>query len=353
MLNFTVYGAPVIISLSPSSGPLLGGTIVRVRGGMLSRGSHYLCRFADAVVDGTEVGPHETLCSAPPAADAALIALEISLNGQNFTSSEVLFAYYGLSMPALLCPSSGPVEGGTLVRIVGTNLSMGSHYQASLHGTTNTSIVPASYMDIPSASLRIVTPVLPVGLARVDIALNGQQFQPFGALGMHAYPAPHINAISPACGPVHGETRVSIGGTNFSGGSHLLCRFHDVLQNASLASPTELRCVAPPIDSTEQLPSVLEVSLNGQQFTAGLNSWKYTAVPRISSIRPVSIRNAKPHAHLLPRVLAHNPLMSCPMNQTLIQNSLLLIRVPRKADCWLHVWRRLADSHWIKLLRWV
>ena len=82
-----------------------------------------------------------------------------------------------------------------------------------------------------------------------------------GLIGF-AYPHPRVSGISPSCGPVVGETQISVRGTNFTRGSHLLCRFAVAIQNASLSEASVLACVSPPAGNSA-LQGALNLNLLG------------------------------------------------------------------------------------------
>ena len=334
-LNFTVYAQPQVTSLSPSSGPRGGATRVRVSGDSLSVGSHYLCGFGAAIVDAavalgvprgaalgvagrvgdanfsaTSPATDEVRCVSPSAANASsssstfggvIIPLELSLNGQNYTDSEVLFSYYDDPIPLALSPSTGPERGHTRVTISGLALGTGSHYRVSLAsfsaGAQTTLLVEASHSPAKNGrkngTMGFVTPALPsADMQRVRVSLNAQQYSPVPGVAFVAYPHVALSKLSPRCG--HGNTRVLIHGhTNLSAGSHLLCKLGGggaVVVDATLVDSHTLACLVPPVNNgsvgIEAAP--LEVSLNGQQYSADGLSWTHTEIPRVSAIYPTA-----------------------------------------------------------------
>lgn len=177
-LNFTVYGNSTVTFLCPNSGPIVGGTAVRVVGALLANGSHYLCRFAGVVVNASYVEgaiPHEVRCTAPTMAQGALVPVELSLNGQNFTSSEAIFTYHSPAVLTELCPSTGPAYGGTSLLIVGIDLGLGSDYRVAIRDDHNETVLPVVYQP-QTASVQFITPSLSIGTQRLRVGLNAQQF---------------------------------------------------------------------------------------------------------------------------------------------------------------------------------
>ena len=151
--EFGYHAYPAITLFSPTTGPDLGGTQIRVSLpdpgaglGSLSRewygGSRLLCRFGherawseSGVLQETRVEAHpdpagasQLLCRLPGGLARGFQALEVSLNGQEFSHSALNFTVYAQPQVTSLSPSSGPRGGATRVRVSGDSLSVGSHY---------------------------------------------------------------------------------------------------------------------------------------------------------------------------------------------------------------------------------
>ena len=75
-------------------GPTSGGTSVSIDGSSFRGGSAYRCRFDASEVNDTYVVAHDELHCLSPAAPAGTAVVEVSLNGQQFSSSGVAFEYY-------------------------------------------------------------------------------------------------------------------------------------------------------------------------------------------------------------------------------------------------------------------
>ena len=117
----------------PFSGPSDGGTTVALAGRALAGGADYRCRFGyHRVVPASYDAYSDTLsCVAPPhdAQRAALYAavdaappplatpLEVTLNGQQYTSDELPFTQYAPLRFLRLDPPSGGALGGTAVLV--------------------------------------------------------------------------------------------------------------------------------------------------------------------------------------------------------------------------------------------
>ena len=230
--------APRLERLLPTSGPVLGGTVLHVLGQSLGGGWRYTCRFSAAEpiappAAPRAVGPQlvtrtvpasyaEALagvrCVSPRSvlllrsevhADldghgAAAVQLHVSLNAADYEegaeNASIPFAFYSVPTDLSLSPSSGPHLGGTPITISGVALDGGTERRCRLvpaiFGIVTLAArrlawsmrveVPGTRIgdgrDVPYR-LRCVTPLLPPGVSQlsVEVALNGQQFTSEGA----------------------------------------------------------------------------------------------------------------------------------------------------------------------------
>ena len=111
-----------VSSISVDRGPLVGATRVLVYGSNFSRASHPLCKFGDSIVNGTvrEDGNARGLsmpmvCDSPAHAEGT-VALEVTLNGQDYTADDHTYTFYRLQL-SYGSPSGGPLSGGALLTI--------------------------------------------------------------------------------------------------------------------------------------------------------------------------------------------------------------------------------------------
>mmetsp|Transcript_2186 Transcript_2186/g.3158 ORF Transcript_2186/g.3158 Transcript_2186/m.3158 type:complete len:951 (-) Transcript_2186:204-3056(-) len=96
LVTYKVHG------VQPSSGPVTGGTVVRVLGGVFSNIGGLKCKFGSTVVDGEMISQTEVRCIAPSVTpETRSVSMEISLDdGENWTENNVTFLYHN-------CPGDG------------------------------------------------------------------------------------------------------------------------------------------------------------------------------------------------------------------------------------------------------
>ena len=93
--------------------------------------------------------------------DEQPVALQLTLNGQQFSSSGASFAYGLPAKVSSFCPTSGPIDGSTSVRVFGSHFSDGFVYRCRFGGGT----VNASFLSdrelacVSSAQVSEGTPV--------------------------------------------------------------------------------------------------------------------------------------------------------------------------------------------------
>ena len=118
--SFEYLHATQIISLSPGSGPSVGGTRLTVTGEHFSRRAVDLMvlhiRFnATTVLLAEYRSTHTVICSTPSHTPGAVV-VEVTSNLQQFTTSGLIYLFTSKLLISVI-PASGPVLGGTLLSI--------------------------------------------------------------------------------------------------------------------------------------------------------------------------------------------------------------------------------------------
>ena len=362
---FSYYAMPSVSAVTPTTGPLAGGTRVTVSGSKLDAGEEvtdsvrlgYRCRLGDEprlegpnatcepfgarhahadadcyysglVVNATYGGEFalrtygaatasgSVSCVTPPRAEPRTVALELSLNAQQYTADERWYGFYTEAVLSSLTPLSGPQDGGTQMVVLAAPLGNGSDHRCRFfEGHGDRGVVPATF-DGTAGVARCVSPPLPDALhanysggpdnatgypaahaARLHLTKNGQNYDLTG-LPFAYFRRPVRILHDPPGGPLEGNTTVTIFGA-FAGGvtADYVCRFGERLVPAThRLEPTELMiCISPngtnmthgASNATHARPVPLHVSLNGQQFHP-LGTYHYYDQLLFSSIAPVA-----------------------------------------------------------------
>ena len=321
---FVYHASPSVSSISPSSGAMVGGTLVNVSGVGFESGSHYVCRFGSVIVGAAWVPSYGVIsCFAPAGSSGSSVVVEVSLNAQQYSRGGQTFAYHGLPSVSAYSPSSGPSDGGTRVVVSGEGFEGGSDYRCRFDGcgecatawSCGSCVVNATYVANEAGSLSLgslvcVSPRLSdwrfndsQASVSLEVSLNSQQYTSSIGTNFSYYATPVLEAVSPSLGPVLGQTRVVINGTALNGAaSHLLCKFNGnvvpgTFDAAASSGTGGVLCssavvaitvgVTIVITAEDQVP--LQVTLNGQQYTpASSLFFDYYRTLRISELRPAA-----------------------------------------------------------------
>ena len=186
-----------VTAVFPVTGPQRGNTTVTVFGHDFVPDVEFLkCRFAgSAPVYTTWITSSELRCVSPPY-PPGVVSLEITNNNQDYTSDGVLYTYQRtctlhlqsfLTVPPFcrsvclsvatttvtqLMPNLGPLLGGTLVTVYGTNFIHYGTLPRCQFGT-----LPATVATfVTGTSVLCVAPPVTMASLPLEVANNGQDF---------------------------------------------------------------------------------------------------------------------------------------------------------------------------------
>jgi len=156
---------PVVNSVSPSSGPITGGTAVTIIGNNFTSATNVT--FSGTTATGITVVNSATITCTTPARSAGAASVVVTTpSGSN--SGNALFTYVSTTTPILLPtitsinPSSGPPEGATEITITGTRLSDTTEVRFGSNPATNV-------INVNSTTVTAVTPAGAVGAVNVTL----------------------------------------------------------------------------------------------------------------------------------------------------------------------------------------
>jgi IPT/TIG domain len=239
------YPVPLVSSLSPTSGPVAGGTNVVLDGVGFTGATAVTFDGVPGAI--SYVIDSNVVVTSPPLAPG-LHNVQVTTPGG---TSQVVTAdqFTAVSAPpapapavASISPTSGPTAGGTSVSIKGTGFTgatqvfFGTAPASSFSVSSSTRITALS--PVEAAGPYHVTVTTPSGTS-ADVAADR-----FTAVAPPTPPLPSVTSLSPTSGPTAGGTTVTIRGTNFNGATQVL--FGTVpATGVSVSSSTKLTAVAP------------------------------------------------------------------------------------------------------------
>lgn len=223
-----------LAALSPSAGPIVGGTSVHILGGKWSLRMASLstlsCRFNSTVVPALHISDIEVRCTSPTS-PAGLVVVEASNDGQQFTyAGNLRFTYVHMELISLN-PSQGPPEGGTVISIYGQGLGLPASDDTALQksfcvfedGTEALATHWSTHL------LTCASPTRTISMHRsIRVRQNGAYLT--GNL-LFRYSLPHSIAVGPhrpQMGPVEGGTLISFTMTDLNIFDQASCIFGQV-----------------------------------------------------------------------------------------------------------------------------
>ena len=137
---------------------------------------------------------------------------------------------------ASFTPASGPLVGGTLVTVTGTNFVNGST-TATVAGTAATNVTVVS-----ATQLTFTTPAHAAGSGTITVTTNGGTATSTGSFTYLA--APTITSFTPTTGPYTGGTLITVTGTGFVNGGTTVTLAGTTV-TATIVSATQLTFTTP------------------------------------------------------------------------------------------------------------
>ncbi|MGW2403170.1 IPT/TIG domain-containing protein [Streptomyces sp. NPDC001739] len=261
---------PTVLTVSPASGSVAGGTSVTVTGTNFSGASNV--RFgANAAISFTVTSDTRITAIAPPGTGTVQVTVTTPAG---ISSQFVTYAYTQVTGPVLssVSPASGPAAGGTTVTLTGSGLS---NTTAVRFGST----VATSFTVVSDAQ---VTAVAPAGSGAVQITVT----TPGGTSNGVTYTygsVPVVSSVSPNQGPVFGGNTVILTGSNFSGATAVT--FGTATATSfTVDSPTRISAVVPP-----GAAGAVQITVTGPGGTSAPGAtYFYLAAPVLTGVTPAS-----------------------------------------------------------------
>jgi hypothetical protein len=260
--TYTYVPPPAISSLSPTSGPEPGGTVVTITGTDLLG--------VTAVAFGSTPATTFTINSATQisaSAPAGTGGVQVTVTSSGGVSNGATYTYLPTPTVTGVNPSSGDTGGGNIVTITGTNFTGASAVSFGPTAATTfllnsatgiTAIVPAGTAGAVTVS--VTTPngtgSLPNGysyfISRMPlVAMPWESDESYG-LASAPLAAPALTSIAPNEGPQAGGNSVTIAGSGFTGVNTV--RFGAVPATSfTVVSDSQITAVVPPGSGTVQV----------------------------------------------------------------------------------------------------
>ncbi|RSM53718.1 hypothetical protein DMB66_38610 [Actinoplanes sp. ATCC 53533] len=233
--SYTYAAAPTVTSVSPTSGPLAGGTTLTITGTNLL-GTNSVTVGSDACTSVVVQSATEVTCTLPEKLEAG--AFDVVATNP-IASGTKLAAYEYVETPTVtsISPVTGLLAGGGTLTITGTLLTDTS--AVSLGGTACTTIANVSATE--------VTCTIPSRLTTGTVGLELTATAGTASLASayeYTQPAPTIDSVSPISGRLSGGGTLTITGTNLSLTSSVMLE-ETACTTIVNVSPTQVTCTIP------------------------------------------------------------------------------------------------------------
>ena len=252
---FKYYREPKITGVTPSSGPIKGGTTMTVHGtGFADKAaSRPVVRIGHLDVEPIQVTNTTMTVKTPPVGVPGTAPVAVSLNGQQYTrqptvhspADEHTFDYYADPYASVFYPARGPTNGGTLLSVQGHGFMMRRDHHVDrlwarfVDPASGAELAPAAEVpqeQLGADSFTWTTPAVRSAQdALLQVSLNGADWvdvkDPAADSSFTFYQAPHVTSITPSYGHVKAakDVTVDVAGSGFEcfdeDCSDLLCRF--------------------------------------------------------------------------------------------------------------------------------
>ena len=222
--------------LAPYVGRHAGGLLINVTGRGFVISTNPKCRFGAMEVVATVRSQTLMQCYTPVNTDfnpqtpyaAQIKALEVSLNGVDWTVSKRSFTFYDHArvIVSLFEPQGGPSQGGTHLYVHGSHFRSSEHLRCTWDGNNDPALkVEATYIDFNT--LKCITP--PIPNAGADLGVSSMAVNRALEIALDDYHFTSINrqwttyddrflivsAVDPIGGPVRGGTLIEVLGEGF------------------------------------------------------------------------------------------------------------------------------------------
>ncbi|MFS2109740.1 IPT/TIG domain-containing protein [Sphingomonas sp. Sphisp140] len=274
----TITMLPTVTSISPTAGPVSGGTTVVITGTNLNGTTGATgVRFGATNATGYTVNSNTQITATAPANSAGTYDVTVT-NGGNTSATSAADQYTYVSAPTVtaISPTTGPTSGGLTVVLTGTNFS----------GTTAVTFGGTAATGYTVNSTTQITATAPAGSGTVDVrvtTVGGTSAT--SAADQYTYiPAPTVTSISPTSGPGGGGTTVTITGTNLSGTTAVTFGGTPAT-GYTVNSATQITATAPAGTGTVD---VRATTVGGTSATSAGDQYTYIPAPAITSVSPTA-----------------------------------------------------------------
>ena len=275
---------PMITGLSPSGGPVKGGTTVTITGSGFTGTKDVL--FGGKSVTGLSIIDDGQLRVTTPQHPEERILLSIitaeGVPGRMEPFTQFPYAYEESPLPRLstISPSSGPCSGGT-VRLTGSGFTGTKEVLFGNQSGVVVDIVDDSHLTI-SAPFSWYPGSVPVSVRNARGSAGS--LDPI-IMYTYEYPLPELTNISPSSGSIAGGTAVTITGSGFAG-TKTVQFGENSATSLNVINNWQLTLLTPPSSEGTVVVSISNPAGTGRTSGAATMFHYEVPVPKLTGISP-------------------------------------------------------------------
>ncbi|MBR0848152.1 IPT/TIG domain-containing protein [Bradyrhizobium diazoefficiens] len=273
--QYTYIPPPVVTSISPTTGPVAGGTTVAITGTNLTGVT--AVTFGATPAASFTVNSATSIIATSPAGTGVVDVTVTAPGGTSATLAADQFTYIARPTISSVSPAAGPLGGGTSVIITGADFSGATSVHFGL------TLAPSFTVDLATQ----ITATAPAGTGTVDVRV----ITPIGGTSAISptdqftyVAAPTVTSISPTSGPGGGGATVTITGTGFSTATAVTFGA-TAASSFTISSSTQIIATSPPGTGTVD---IRVTNPGGTSATSAADQYTNIPPPTVTSISPTA-----------------------------------------------------------------
>ena len=272
-------------SITPSKGPVEGGTIVIIRGSSFTPSASQRCRFGHVATRAIYINNTAISCVTPHSdAHASNVDVTVTRNDEEYEKDVLSFEYYMEPTVTSIYPREGPASS-----VVTTITIRGQGFNPlSTMCRVSGMMQPQLTQWVSSTTIKCQVSITgnTIIAAPLEISNNGQNWiSSFDTF--RSYVSPQVDNLEPFIGSEMGGTAILVSGYGFLNRVELKCLFGDLdtgkMVLAEWISTTLIQCNSPSL-----VPGVVSVrvSNNGIDFSGRASMFTYHPTIHVHDVVP-------------------------------------------------------------------
>lgn len=210
---------PVVSSVSPTSGQMMGGTVITLMGsGFIA--SKTSCMFGEhSVIEANVVSSSLALCIAPKHVIPGAVLVGVSIS-ESVSSNTNQFVYTNALVPTMMEPTTGSSQGGTVVLVSVQGLLVSASAWTSTYCRFNQQTVVRA-LSVEDGMVKCKLPAGSAGYSMVQVSFDGLDYVVNAASLTFKYvDLANVTAVVPSTMAIMTRTEITLSLTDGMSPSH-------------------------------------------------------------------------------------------------------------------------------------